>query len=114
MSDRRDALPPLTALRFLAAAAVVALHLMAVGPDPAGWTDRFWWGTAGVTFFFTLSGFILTYNYHAKFNHLPRRGVRDFFAARFARIFPVHFLAFACILPLCLDGQQFLAGGGPK
>src|SRR5262245_36021055 len=115
MGDRRDSLPALTALRFLAAAAVLNLHLVAHMPaDPLGWVDQFWWGTAGVTFFFMLSGFILTYNYHDRFRTLKRRGVRDFYAARFARIWPVHLLAFLLLLPLCTDGQLLLSGGYMK
>jgi peptidoglycan/LPS O-acetylase OafA/YrhL len=40
----------------------------------------------GVSFFFVLSGFILTYVYHG----LQPAGYRDFFVARFARLWPAH------------------------
>jgi peptidoglycan/LPS O-acetylase OafA/YrhL len=47
----------------------------------------------GVNFFFILSGFILTYNYLDADGQL-RVTRRDFWAARFARIYPVYLLAF--------------------
>jgi peptidoglycan/LPS O-acetylase OafA/YrhL len=52
-------------------------------------------GDAGVEFFFILSGFILTYVHPELFRaHLDRVRVGAFWAARFARIYPVHVLAF--------------------
>jgi peptidoglycan/LPS O-acetylase OafA/YrhL len=48
-------------------------------------------GYIGVGFFFLLSGFILTYSYRAAFaNGLTWRSVRAFYAARVARIVPLH------------------------
>lgn len=43
----------------------------------------------GVSFFFVLSGFIITYNYQRKFE---QRNVsrREFWIARFARVYPLH------------------------
>ena len=60
-------------------------------------------GYAGVTFFFVLSGFILTYNYYDRLATLDRREIKSFFVARFARIYPVHFLTFLISLPLVWD-----------
>lgn len=48
-------------------------------------------GFVGVSFFFILSGFIITYNYQKK---IEQRKVtkRQFWAARIARIYPLHLL----------------------
>lgn len=72
---------PLTSLRFFAAAGVVVYHLQSVvGTVPQS-------GFAlGVSFFFVLSGFILTYTYGDKY----RFNFRKFMIARFARLWPVH------------------------
>ena len=45
----------------------------------------------GVSFFFVLSGFILTYVYHG----MQPTGYRDFFVARFARLWPAHIATLA-------------------
>jgi peptidoglycan/LPS O-acetylase OafA/YrhL len=56
-------------------------------------------GFVGVNFFFILSGFILAYNYLGAEGR-PRITRRDFWVARFARIYPVYLLAFlAATLP---------------
>ncbi len=57
-------------------------------------------GYVGVSFFYTLSGFILTYNYGDKFRHQTYRARRQFYWARFARIYPVYALAFLWAIPL--------------
>lgn len=55
--------------------------------------DRHGLGFAGVGFFFVLSGFILTYTYHRDFDaRLTWQRVRSIYVARFARIYPVHFV----------------------
>lgn len=78
-------LDPLTSLRFFAAAMIVMYHAGGRGLGPA-WPMSFALGQ-GVTFFFVLSGFVLAYN------HANLRGfheIRDFYVARFARIWPSH------------------------
>jgi peptidoglycan/LPS O-acetylase OafA/YrhL len=59
-------------------------------------------GSAGVSFFFVLSGFILAYNYHSKFIKLDTTAIRNFYKARFAKIYPVHFITFLISAPLVL------------
>jgi peptidoglycan/LPS O-acetylase OafA/YrhL len=81
----RQHLRPLTSLRFIAAAMVVLLHSRVMFPV----SDR--WGESlslseGVTFFFILSGFILTYAYP----RLDEAGTRRFLVARLARLWPIH------------------------
>ena len=88
----KQALLSLTSLRFFAALAVIGCHRPRVAPDDWLPYERF--GSAGVPFFFLLSGFILAYTYHDRFlARRPGTG-REFLLARFARIFPAYLLAF--------------------
>jgi|SRR3984893_7905160 peptidoglycan/LPS O-acetylase OafA/YrhL len=85
-------LPALTSLRFFAAAMVVLVHIQGSFGVPAlpGWNLN-----VGVSLFFTLSGFILTYQYPA----LPTRQDRKtFYWKRFARIWPAHIVAALLVL----------------
>jgi peptidoglycan/LPS O-acetylase OafA/YrhL len=78
-------LPRLTSLRALAALFVFGYHLEAYdivlngrAPLTVGYT--------GVSFFFILSGFVLTWSF-------PKNGTaRDFYYRRFARIYPVYLI----------------------
>jgi peptidoglycan/LPS O-acetylase OafA/YrhL len=91
-------------LRFFAAAVVVAFHY-----DPnkfsllpgffQSWLET---GYEAVTFFYVLSGFILTVVYaDAEFS---RRGaLRAFFAARIGRLAPAYYLALLVALPFYLE-----------
>jgi peptidoglycan/LPS O-acetylase OafA/YrhL len=58
-------------------------------------------GWLGVPFFFILSGFILANVYGGK--ELNPSGSRAFFVARFARIYPVYFLALLGVAPFVTD-----------
>ena len=96
-------LKPLTSLRFLAALAVFFSHLGYLrNLDSYKWicSRVFVEGYAGVTFFFVLSGFILTYNYHHVLTDLRLREIKSFYVARFARIYPLYLLTFLISLPL--------------
>jgi len=82
-------LSALTALRFFGAAAIVLHHTRGYMGIPL----TFWQSVAlpqGVSLFFVLSGFILTYAYR----DLDRRGVGHFLIRRFARIWPMHIATF--------------------
>lgn len=98
MTDHRPELRPLTAFRFFAALAVFFRHVypwLKDSPDMPSVVHRFMNdGFCGVTFFFVLSGFILTYNYRVTFFRLSGPTVWKFYAARVARIWPVHLLTF--------------------
>lgn len=93
-----EALPALTALRFFAAAYVVAFHYTPYyfpGLEDGGIVGL---GYSGVTFFFLLSGFILAYNYRdADLSGKPARSL--FYRARFARVYPVFLLALLIHVP---------------
>jgi peptidoglycan/LPS O-acetylase OafA/YrhL len=80
-------LPALTSLRFFAAALIVAYHagvILHIGNIFANVP-----ASQGVSFFYVLSGFILAYAYPSFPN---RASVAKFYVARFARIWPVHFV----------------------
>ena len=81
-------IPPLTSLRFFAAAMIVIQHLRGFWGIPSHFADVNF--GQGVSFFFVLSGFILAYVYPK----LPTRQLRArFFLARFARVWPGHMAA---------------------
>ena len=88
-TEKMIALPALTSLRFFAALAIVVHHCNGV-----------FWAAAdlgpldvGVSFFFVLSGFILTYVYRDI--SLGAASLGKFYLARIARIWPLHLV---CLL----------------
>lgn len=99
MKDKNQ-INSLTGLRFLAAFMVFFYHV-----SPA--TLHVWFlfplGTNGVTLFFTLSGFVICYNYYYRFSSSFLPTIGNFYRARFARIYPVYFLVLA---PFILFGFQ--------
>ncbi|MGY1604687.1 acyltransferase family protein [Geodermatophilus sp. SYSU D00815] len=88
-------LPRLTALRVLAAVAVVFFHLDAwhVASLPAGLSSV---GYIGVSFFFVLSGVVLAWGTR------PGLPARTFYRRRFARVWPSHavVLGIAAVVPV--------------
>src|SRR5207248_11685632 len=88
---RASQLKALTGLRFFPALLVVLYQFTLVShAHIAGIVDC---GFVGVSLFFVLSGFILAYNYLDRPN-AHRFDRLTFWAARFARIYPVYLLAF--------------------
>jgi peptidoglycan/LPS O-acetylase OafA/YrhL len=79
----------LTFLRFIAALGVIVFHYGTHVPTLA-WAEPFWrFANTAVSFFFFLSGFILTHVYAAR--PITRRV--DFYVSRAARILPLYVLA---------------------
>lgn len=103
-------LPSLTGLRFLAALLVFGFHaygarLLDTGAPggPLDWV--FGPGSAGVTFFFVLSGFVLCWSARSG-DTAPR-----FWRRRLARIYPSHFVVLLGLLVLfALSGKAIVAG----
>ncbi len=97
---------PLTSLRFFAAAAIVVYHSCGHFGIPLDNLKPFVLDQ-GVSFFFVLSGFILTMVYGEKLKTLsPERSKAfgSFIVARIARIWPLH-LATLVIFSLLLPGH---------
>jgi peptidoglycan/LPS O-acetylase OafA/YrhL len=88
-SLRKPPLPALTGVRTLLAFSIVAFHFS----DPKMWGPLAPVVNNSFVFlgcFFLLSGFILAYNYA---NRGPALAKREFWLARFARLYPVYVLA---------------------
>lgn len=86
----------LTGMRAVACLMVVLSHLPIPGLRGASFIFEKS-GYSGVTFFFVLSGFVLTYNYFDAFQKLHIREVWNFFVSRVARVYPVYIFAMAGI-----------------
>jgi peptidoglycan/LPS O-acetylase OafA/YrhL len=111
----QNLIEPLTSIRFFAAFAVVLFHSGASFAANSSYFPAFLKtllmnGYSGVTFFFVLSGFILQFTYRGRVASGAQ--VRKFAVARFARIYPVYFVAVVMMLPFTTlagwrDGPQF-------
>lgn len=84
VSTIRIQLNSLTGLRFFAALAVVLYHLRIYFPQMGDGLAVFGYGFTGVSFFFILSGFVLSWSHGSD----VRSG--RFYWNRFARIWPLH------------------------
>lgn len=118
-SERRSPLPALTGLRVLAAAWVVLFHyrpdLEALAPwtVPADTLMRA--GYLGVDLFFPLSGFILAYNYADSMRAFSGQSTVSFIRSRFARVWPVHFVALNIDLGMAVAmGTLGIGEGGQR
>jgi peptidoglycan/LPS O-acetylase OafA/YrhL len=80
---RRD-LPSLTGLRWVAAFLVFAFHSAGYGAFATPWWHLSSFGFVGVSFFFVLSGVVLTWSAR------PGQSSGGFYWRRFARIYPAH------------------------
>ncbi|MBN9299329.1 MAG: acyltransferase [Filimonas sp.] len=100
---------PLTSLRFFFALLVFFMHVSFCFPAAinASWylqieNHFFKEGFVGVGFFFTLSGFILSYSYEKKILNSDI-SYKDFLVARIARIYPLHIVTMLLAAPLMLS-----------
>jgi len=92
-------LEALTGLRWFAAFGVFAFHVREFYPLP-GLRDVALFGNSGVTFFFVLSGFVLTWSFRED-DTAPR-----FYWRRFARIWPALAFSTAVAIPVFYAGQH--------
>jgi peptidoglycan/LPS O-acetylase OafA/YrhL len=108
------ALPALTGARFLAAFSVVVYHygrapLRAICPLAATAAAA---GPAAVSFFYVLSGAVLTWGY-TDAQGFPSRSARAFWSQRAARIVPTYLLALAlAVAPFAVLAWQLHPGMG--
>ena len=102
---------PLTSLRFFAALMIVFFHsIPVVFPGfPPGELGKRWYSTwcVSVSFFYFLSGYILSVVYLSQGKPVDRRG---FWSARFARIYPLFFLTLLMDVPNMLRSRILLYG----
>ncbi|WP_341934954.1 acyltransferase [Microbacterium sp. LWO14-1.2] len=94
LEERTKRLDALTGLRWWAAFMVFLYHMLVFAPLPGVITTVFAQGYFGVTFFFVLSGFVLTWSAR------PGVSVSTFYWRRFARIWPAHMVALALAIPV--------------
>jgi peptidoglycan/LPS O-acetylase OafA/YrhL len=89
-TTRKPPLTALTGLRTLLALSIVFFHF--TPPHMEIFSPVFNNGFVFVGFFFLISGFILAYNYAERPTPLVKR---DFWVARFSRLYPVYLVALA-------------------
>lgn len=102
---RSPNLPSLTSLRFFAALMVGLFHASAWSSgtaSEAGKLGPFRFGYVGVTFFYILSGFVLTWTLR------PQERRRFFYVRRFARVYPLHLLMTLVALALAAFGVEIV------
>ena len=104
LRERRPPLPALTGLRTLLALTILMFHFTPAGLASVRHPSLTLYplidiGYVFVSFFFLISGFILSYNYA----HRPE-GVctADFWMARLSRLYPVYLLTMLISLPMLL------------
>lgn len=112
-------LKPLTSLRFVFALMVFVSHLDFLKTSEIEvlkdlYVDIFTQGYIGVSFFFILSGFILTHVYRLQLDK-DKKQPKKFYIARLARIYPLHVATFIIAIPLmfwgvAVDGKGVLLG----
>lgn len=89
-------LPPLTGFRALAAYLVLLAHSLDVsfsyGAIPPIHKYDAAMAYLGMSIFFILSGFVITYNYSEMFKANWGTAFKNFMAARVARLFPLYFI----------------------
>ena len=91
-------LDTLTGMRFIAALPIVFLHVGSNFVGPASLRAAFGYGYIGVSFFFVLSGFVLTWST----TEIP---AQRFWWLRFARIWPVQALVAALAFAFLAQGR---------
>lgn len=92
----------LTVMRGVLAWWVVCYHFReAVAKMVPAWVLHFMArGDLAVDAFFVLSGFVLYLNHADKVCAAPWRGALTFYAARFARVYPLHLFMLICFVPI--------------
>lgn len=98
MGGSQPRLHALTSLRFFAALHVLAFHIQGSRPLPlpAPVVRLVEVGFVSVSFFFVLSGFILTVSYASR---PPHQHLRQYAVGRFARIYPLYALGLLAMAP---------------
>lgn len=97
---------PLASLRFFFSILVFTSHLWFLEYDHPTLAyihkNLFKEGFIGVSFFFILSGFIMSYSYQQKLLD-DKISFTNYWIARFARIYPIHFITLLLAIPLSFN-----------
>src|SRR2546428_5243620 len=103
---RKGELSSLTGIRFYAALLVYVYHVVLTIPGVNALSGSSLFSNAadvGVSFFFVLSGFILTYNYADVFRDgVSADNYKRFVWDRLTKIYPVHVLTLLMVLPIAI------------
>ena len=103
---RKGELSSLTGIRFYAALLVYVYHVALTIPGVNAFSVSSLFSNAadvGVSFFFVLSGFILTYNYADVFRDgISAANYKRFVWDRLTKIYPVHVLTLLLVLPIAI------------
>lgn len=114
LSHAKSPLRALTGLRFVAAFWVVLFHFfrpMKLGiPMPASIDRILESGFCGIGLFFALSGFVLSYVY-GDIDPDDPIAKRNFWAARFARVYPIHIAGFVLATPFVMLHRMAKSSG---
>jgi peptidoglycan/LPS O-acetylase OafA/YrhL len=102
--ERKPALPALTGLRTLLALTILMFHFTPGGLQWARHPEFTLYpiiniGYVFVSFFFLISGFILSYNYAGRPTHVD---AADFWMARLSRLYPVYALTMLISIPMLM------------
>lgn len=117
-AQRRPALPALTGIRSILALTILLFHFTPAGlqSQTHPWLSLYPLINIGyvfVSFFFLISGFILSYNYAFR---EQRMNAVDFWMARMSRLYPVYALTMLISIPFLINEyhvrshQQFWTG----
>lgn len=104
MAAPRENLQTLTSLRFFASLSIVIFHMLGTLVPGSAHASL----ALGVSFFFVLSGFVLTYAHSSGALDLPR-----FYRKRFARLWPLHLFCGLAWLAVTQGGGLDAAWGLP-
>jgi len=114
LTQVRSPLRALTGLRFVAAFWVVIFHFFRPGrlgiAMPASLHSILLSGFCGIGLFFALSGFVLSYVYGG-IDPADPIAKRNFWAARFARIYPIHIVGFVSATPFVILHRMAKSSG---
>jgi peptidoglycan/LPS O-acetylase OafA/YrhL len=107
--QNRTTMRSLTGIRFFAALYVVVYHLFGPQFPHKVWPIRNFVlsGHIGVSFFFILSGFVITYQYSCRIDGAADR--KSFFWAPFARIYPTYIIALLATVLLTNNSEGLVA-----
>lgn len=94
-------LEQLTFTRFISAFIILVSHFKPVELVNDNWFVPLFHNFFAVSYFFTLSGFVLGISYYDRFQTLGATELKKYFVARFARIYPVYL--FALVLSLAIE-----------